>query len=385
MGYRREQTFGAPLMSWLRPGLRVAVLVVMPLLLSACVTEQQSQLDGGGNVFEGSGFAEARGPGDPFERVNRAVFAFNNQLDRFIIEPVAISYLELTPEPIRESVHNILQNLRLPLSAVHSLLQGKFDEAGGTAIRFVANAVTLWLGDLSDDPYPDEDAGQTLAVAGFRDGGPFLMLPLLGPSNVRDALGRLIDAFIDPVGVAIGPAGGLARTAVDGIDTRGRVAGQLDELEASSIDFYATLRSLYLQNRESQIRDGDIDPLAGLLPTITVELGGDFGNDFGPAPQSATEAVSRPPVETRTEDPASEGGDITFGPGTETSPTAAPITGDEPAEVVDVFVEGGDIRSRESRIVIGASGGDAPEPENAIIIGTLPAEKKVEARNRVVR
>jgi len=257
------------------------------LLLSACVTGT------GNDVTSGSldddllppGLGASAGPSDPLEDVNRAIFGFNQQIDRFLIEPIAVTYVELTPEPVREGVTNALRNLGLPLSAIHSLLQGKFGEAGHTAERFVTNSVTLWLDDLHrDQPYPEEDAGQTLAVAGIGD-GPYLVLPLLGPSNVRDAFGRLIDTVIDPVGIFIGPTGGLARAAVDGVDTRARLGPTIDELESTSLDFYATVRSLYNQNRQSQIRDGEIDPLHSAASTIVVELGDDFGaaagSDFG--------------------------------------------------------------------------------------------------------
>ncbi|MCZ6604429.1 MAG: VacJ family lipoprotein [Alphaproteobacteria bacterium] len=256
---------------------------VLPFFLAACASGSDGQA---GADFDtpGTEFGSLRiapdGPNDPFEDVNRAIFSVNQQLDRFVFEPIAITYTELTPEPVRDSVRTALRNLSLPLNAVHAILQGKFDEAGDSVERFVTNAVTLWLGDLKKDmPYPDEDAGQTLAVAGFPE-GPFLVLPLLGPSNVRDALGRIIDTIIDPVGFAIGPAGGIARTVTDGVDTRARIGDQLAEIEATSLDFYATLRSLYNQNRRSLIRDDAIDPLHVRTPTVTVELGGDFGDDF---------------------------------------------------------------------------------------------------------
>ena len=209
----------------------LAALFLVPLLLGACVSNQAGPRTSNGadtNQFSSLGLAEPGGPNDPLESVNRTIFAFNQTLDRFIFRPVAISYVELTPAPVRESVTTLLRNLRLPLSALHSLLQGKVGEAGDTAGRFVTNAVTLWLGDLSKDmPYPDEDAGQTLGVAGL-DSGPFLVLPLLGPSNVRDALGRLVDSIIDPIGILIGPTGSIARTVVGGVDTRARLDGQLE-------------------------------------------------------------------------------------------------------------------------------------------------------------
>lgn len=267
---------------WFGPGagrlIRVA-LVALPLALGACVSTGPQ--DGASMEIGPLGLPVPSEPNDPFENVNRAIFAFNLTVDRFLFRPIAISYTELTPEPIRESVTTLLRNLRLPLSALHALLQGKVGEAGTTVARFVTNGVTLWLGDLSKDmSYPDEDAGQTLAVAGIAD-GPYLVLPLLGPANVRDAFGRLIDSIVDPVGIAIGPTAGLTRTVVGGVDRRARFGEQLENLEESSLDFYATVRSLYTQNRESEIRDGDVDPFIGAAPTVIVEFGIDFRDDFG--------------------------------------------------------------------------------------------------------
>ncbi len=263
--------------------LLFVALVAMPLALGACVSDNVQNGTAAGLEIGPLGLPVPVEPNDPFEGVNRAIFAFNTTLDRFLFEPIAISYTELTPEPIRDRVTTLLRNFQLPLSALHSLFQGKPGEAGTTVARFVTNGVTLWLGDFSDDmPYPDEDAGQTLAVAGIAE-GPYIVLPLLGPANVRDAFGRLIDSIIDPVGIAIGPTGGLARTVVGGVDTRARLGDELENLEATSLDFYATVRSLYTQNRNSLIRDGNIDPLIGTSPTVIVEFGAEFEDDFGDA------------------------------------------------------------------------------------------------------
>ncbi len=269
--------------SWRRVLPRVVFLAVMPLLVIGCAsTASQS---GGAGSSEFSAVNGIRPINDPFESVNRIIFTVNKTIDAIFLEPIAVSYRELTPEPIRRNVTTLLRNMRLPLNAVHALLQGKFREAGLSTGRFLTNSVTLWVGDLMPQvPYPDEDAGQTLGVVTGTDGGPYLVLPLLGPSNVRDALGRLIDAVIDPVGFVVNGPAGVARTVVDGVDTRARVGDQLDELEAGSLDFYATIRSLYTQRRDSLIRDGRVlDQVQQSAPVIVLDFEDDFANDFGPA------------------------------------------------------------------------------------------------------
>ena len=152
---------------------------------------------------------------------------------------------------------------------MHDVLQAEADRAGETSARFIINS-TLGLGgilDLADSEFGierhNEDFGQTLAVWGI-DGGPFVMLPFVGPSNPRDSVGGLADIFIDPVSITIdqlnlAPASPI-RLGLTVVDARERNLEILDELEASSLDFYSTMRSAYRQNRAKEIRNGAPPP-----------------------------------------------------------------------------------------------------------------------------
>jgi phospholipid-binding lipoprotein MlaA len=153
-------------------------------------------------------------------------------------------------------------------------MQGEVDRAVVTIGRFAINS-TAGLGGLIDvaakmgiDGHR-EDFGQTLAVWGSGE-GPYLMLPLLGPSNPRDVTGLVVDGFIDPVPYFVSTDVQLARTLVRGVDERERVLDALDEIERTSLDFYATLRSLYRQRRADEIRNGAQAPVVP-IPAISIE------------------------------------------------------------------------------------------------------------------
>ena len=221
---------------------------------------------------------------DPFENLNRAVFNFNLGFDRKILKPVAKGYRAVVPEPGRDMVKHFLNNLRSPVILANDILQGKPGRAGQTVHRFLFNT-SLGLGGLFDlvgDPgangqgvgvaFHDEDFGQTLAVWGFGE-GPYLVVPILGPAPPRDALGLAVDnVAFDPfnffdVALLIG----LGRTATRAVDERARHIESLDEIEETSIDFYATIRSLYRQRRNDEIRDGAAPPTIP-IPTISLEF-----------------------------------------------------------------------------------------------------------------
>lgn len=210
---------------------------------------------------------------DPLEPTNRAIFEVNLYLDRLILRPVAWTYRELVPEPPRQLVSNFLNNLRSPYTFGHDLLQGQFDRAGVTFARFLINT-TIGVAGMADVAgeifgleYHAEDAGQTLAVWGIGD-GPYLMLPVLGPSNPRDAVGTGIDWLIEPVNWVLreNSAGELVwvRTGMDAVDKRQQVLDTLDSIEKSSLDFYAQIRSISRQRRLDEIRNRESS--GGLIP-----------------------------------------------------------------------------------------------------------------------
>ena len=211
---------------------------------------------------------------DPIEPVNRAIFSFNQFADGILIKPLALMYRDLTPPPVRRGVRNMLSNLRTPVTLANDLLQGKGGRALVTGERFLINT-TVGVGGLMDIASDwgieghREDFGQTLAEWGSGE-GPYLMLPLLGPSNPRDTVGLVVDSVLDPFGYFIPTKYAITRTLVRGIDERERVVDQLDEIERASLDFYATLRSLYRQRRADEIRDGKAAVIVP-IPSLSIE------------------------------------------------------------------------------------------------------------------
>jgi len=206
---------------------------------------------------------------DPLEIPNRFIFAFNQTLDVFILKPAASTYKFLLPSVIRDAVRNFLRNLATPVVLINDLLQGEFERAEVTLARFAVNTSggVLGLFDVATDEgfeYHNEDLGQTFGSYGIGEGA-YLVLPLFGPSSIRDGIGRLGDIFLDPL-TYVGRVYDvqtelLLVPLVNGIDTRSRNIDTLEDLERDSIDFYARIRSLWRQNRQNKIDNGrDVGP-----------------------------------------------------------------------------------------------------------------------------
>jgi phospholipid-binding lipoprotein MlaA len=203
---------------------------------------------------------EAAAQNDPFEPTNRAFFDFTQKADRYVAKPVAKGYIAVVPEPARDGIHNFLVNLNLPVTFGNNVLQGDAKGAGRTLGRFVVNT-TVGVGGLIDVaskiglPEDPQDLGITFGKWGLAE-GPYLFLPLLGPAPPRDALGRVGDTFMDPLFYIKFHNSGtwmLVRTGVSFIDERSRTIDQLEAIERTSVDFYATTRSLYRQSRNAKI------------------------------------------------------------------------------------------------------------------------------------
>ncbi len=218
---------------------------------------------------------------DPLEPVNRYIFAANLALDSTVIEPVATLYRDVVPDPARDSVRNFLRNLEAPVILANDVLQRDMDAAGVTTKRFFINTTVGILGlfDRAADmglARRDEDFGQTMGTYGVGP-GVYLVLPFLGPSSLRDAAGNFVDYYFDPLNYyADNSARGhitFLRAGIRGVDARARTIETLDEIERTSIDFYATIRSLYHQRRQSDIRNGS----APSLPKL--DLSGDTDED----------------------------------------------------------------------------------------------------------
>ncbi|MCC7166634.1 MAG: VacJ family lipoprotein [Rhodospirillales bacterium] len=231
---------------------------------------------------------------DPAEPANRAVFAFNQGLDKAVLKPVAEGYRDYVPKVVRERIRNMLTNFSEPWSFVNEVLQGEIERSGVTLGRFLGNTTVGILGmfDVMDEvlgEHHDEDFGQTLGVWGVGE-GPYLMLPLFGPNNPRDLVGDVAGYFLDPASWALGlvaPQPALwAKTAVGGIDKREKYIDPLEEIERTSLDFYASLRSLWRQRRADLIRNGKPDPKAA-VPGFT------FDEDEPPARPAPPIATAR--------------------------------------------------------------------------------------------
>jgi phospholipid-binding lipoprotein MlaA len=198
---------------------------------------------------------------DPLEPVNRAVFEFNRILDGLLLEPAAIMYRAATPRFVRTGVANFLDNLRTPVVLANDLLQGDFGRAEKTLGRFMLNTI-LGFGGVIDvggwAGMPErhyEDFGQTLAVYGL-DEGPYLMVPLLGPSNPRDLTGRVVDLVFDPLFFLAPSDVSYGRFGGELVSFREQNIETIDELERSSLDLYAATRTLVRQLRANEIRNG---------------------------------------------------------------------------------------------------------------------------------
>ncbi len=203
---------------------------------------------------------------DPFERTNRKVFVFNQMVDKAVALPVAKFYVRVVPEPARTGVHNILTNINLPVVFANDVLEGELNRGGQTIGRFAVNS-TLGLGGLTDVastlgiPGHDADFGTTLGTWGISE-GPFLILPLLGPAPPRDLTGKAVDILLDPLTYVslhnkIYYEVGIGTMEV--LDLRSRNIETLENIERTSLDDYATTRSLYLQYRAAAIHHGESD------------------------------------------------------------------------------------------------------------------------------
>lgn len=204
---------------------------------------------------------------DPYEKVNRKIFFVNDALDRYLFEPVARGYHDYIPKPVRKSLHNFTNNLYLPISALNSFAQGKVENGLATTSHFLINS-TIGIGGLfnvAEDKnikYENEDFGQTLGYYGVGS-GPYLMIPVLGPSTGRDFGGYIVDKSVDPMGFnflkfggsinAIDPWFRTGNAFLYNLDFRESLLDPIADARKDSFDLYATLRSVYIQQRDLKI------------------------------------------------------------------------------------------------------------------------------------
>lgn len=210
--------------------------------------------------------AEPSPSSDPWEGFNRSMFGVHRAVDTAVLEPVARGYRAATPRPLRTGVLNFLRNLKSPVILANDVLQGEFGRAGTTAGRFAINS-TIGVVGLFDPATSmglerhEEDFGQTLAVWGVPS-GPYLFVPLVGPTNIRDGAGRIVDIAFDPLTWAEFDSVDTvraARTVTAGIAAREVLLDPIDALEAQGGDLYISYRSAYEVAREAAIQNGRTD------------------------------------------------------------------------------------------------------------------------------
>ena len=218
---------------------------------------------------------------DPFESVNRNIFKFNNNLDDYFFKPVAKGWRQI-PDIPRKPLTNLATTAKTPISLANAVLQLNKQSIGNIIGRFLIN-MTFGLGGLFDIASTDafgnmteveEDFGQTLAVWGVPD-GPYVMLPIFGPSSVRDAFGLGVDTITNPLSFGyrmngIGLEARLSGPVVRGVSTREKYLDYLDEMKEGSLDFYATMRSLYRQKRRKDI-SGELESKDLSLSMLPIE------------------------------------------------------------------------------------------------------------------
>ncbi len=226
--------------------LRILAAVTLGSALAGCVTPDE--------------------PYDPLEPVNRAVFEFNQRLDRNAALPAASYYAETVPNPVRTHIHNVLANLSGPVTTANYALQGEITYAGEALARFAVNTTIGLAGvfDVATDwglPERSRDFGLTLGTAGVPP-GPYLVIPFGGSTAVRDLAGSYVDGFVSPrryVGNYSGkPYIGLVRNVIGTVDTRSRNIDAYRDIERNSVDYYATMRNDYLQRRTRLIEQKSV-------------------------------------------------------------------------------------------------------------------------------
>ena len=228
---------------------------LLAVVLAGCATPPP------GNDAEA--VAEFKQTNDPLEPANRVFYAVNNGLDTVILRPAAQAYRFVVPGPVRTGIHNVLSNLATPVQLSNDVLEGKPVRAGDTTMRFLINSTVGLVGifDVATGwgyPNHDNDFGMTLANWGVPD-GPFLFLPVLGPSNPRDFAGFGVDMVQDPF-TWVGHTTALkvvnwTRFGLNALDSRERYLDPVDQIKKTALDPYSTFRSLYRQHREGQIKE----------------------------------------------------------------------------------------------------------------------------------
>jgi phospholipid-binding lipoprotein MlaA len=271
-----------------------------PLSVAQNTTGSSVNVDDTSSLFDSEPLSDASDPGaansgtmtelekeiwDPIEPVNSAIFSFNDFLDTYILEPVARGYHNVTPDPVETGVVNFFRNLNFPSYFVSSVFRGNFSDAGNHTARFLINSTIGLAGFLDiatrfDLKHKEEDFGTALAYYDI-PAGPYIMFPFWGPSNLRDACGRVVDFFLDPF-VIVGFTRGTSRDLVIAgtsvnvlriVSTRARLLEAIQAAKESSLDYYLFSQSSYYQYRNGLVKQLKNDKLEQKNATPKFENG----------------------------------------------------------------------------------------------------------------
>jgi phospholipid-binding lipoprotein MlaA len=250
----------------LRSRFSVWLFLVASVPLAGCAArggpELRASLDGTAvsQAADVDGEVVEAGDYDPWEGFNERTFAFNYELDRVVLKPVAKGWRKAVPEPFRDGIQNAFRNLGMPRRFVNNLLQGKVEGAVRELTGFVMNS-SVGVGGLFNVakgegvlPKDEEDTGQTLAVYGVKP-GPYLVLPFFPPSTVRDTVGSAVDGLLDPLSYVLPFMGSVARRGGVTVNDRSMNVELYEEVEEGVVDLYSGVRNIYLQRRERVVKE----------------------------------------------------------------------------------------------------------------------------------
>ena len=251
-----------------------SLLILMVSLVSACATTQKQSTGAEAAKNEspqlppGAEIANSGQPSDPFEHFNESMLTFNRKADDWVLRPAATGYAYVLPQPARASIGRFFENVGVIPRFANDVFQGQFKQAGVETARFATNSTLgvaglfdpadKWFG-LKQEP---NDFGLTLAKYGVQE-GPYLMLPLLGPSTVRDAVGKVVDGAMNPVAYTA-PSNAIlyemAARAVEAVNARSENLTSFDDVDLYSVDLYGAIQDAYLERRQQQedkVRSGE--------------------------------------------------------------------------------------------------------------------------------
>ena len=244
-----------PLQAWEREAAPVVVQVAEPAIAQAQSQESSRQLAEAAQQAE-----PVLEEYDPWQPFNEGIFTFNRQVDRFVLKPVATVWDKVFPDPAQRGLKNAFENIGMPRRVVNSLAQGKARKTAGELARFVINSTLGVAGffDVAKSVFglelSEEDTGQTLGFYGIGP-GPYLIVPLLPPLTVRDAIGYVVDLALDPANYFLPFVALASMTIGRTVDERSLTLEFYQDVEESVLDLYSAVRNGYLQRRQKQIKE----------------------------------------------------------------------------------------------------------------------------------